>query len=63
MQPIHLLNYRFRNKVNVADSDAQNLMGDNWANIKDKIDNATNEHPYTTRMALPTWRLRLKTEC
>lgn len=35
--------YRFRNKVNVADSDAQNLMGDNWANIKDKIDNATNE--------------------
>lgn len=36
--------YRFRNKVNVADSDAQNLMGDNWADIKDKIDNATNEH-------------------
>lgn len=35
--------YRFRNKVNVADSDAQNLMGDNWADIKDKIDNATNE--------------------
>lgn len=35
--------YRFRNKVNVADSDAQNLMGDNWAEIKDKIDNATNE--------------------
>lgn len=34
--------YRFRNKVNVADSDAQNLMGDNWADIKDKIDNATN---------------------
>ena len=35
--------YRFRNKVNVADIDAQNLMGDNWADIKDKIDNATNE--------------------
>lgn len=35
--------YRFRNKVNVADSDAQNLMGDNWTDIKDKIDNATNE--------------------
>ena len=35
--------YRFRNKVNVADGDAQNLMGDNWADIKDKIDNATNE--------------------
>ena len=35
--------YRFRNKVNVADSDAQNLMGDNWSDIKDKIDNATNE--------------------
>lgn len=35
--------YRFRNKVNVADSDAQNLMGDNWADIKDKIDSATNE--------------------
>lgn len=35
--------YRFRNKVNVADSDVQNLMGDNWADIKDKIDNATNE--------------------
>lgn len=35
--------YRFRNKVNVADSDAQNLMGDNWADIKDNIDNATNE--------------------
>lgn len=35
--------YRFRNKVNVAESDAQNLMGDNWADIKDKIDNATNE--------------------
>ena len=35
--------YRFRNKVNVADSDAQNLTGDNWADIKDKIDNATNE--------------------
>lgn len=35
--------YRFRNKVNVADSDAQNLMGDNWADIKDKIDNAPNE--------------------
>ena len=34
--------YRFRNKVNVADIDAQNLMGDNWADIKDKIDNATN---------------------
>lgn len=35
--------YRFRNKVNVADSDAENLMGDKWADIKDKIDNATNE--------------------
>lgn len=35
--------YRFRNKLNVADCDAQNLMGDNWADIKDKIDNATNE--------------------
>lgn len=35
--------YRFRNKVNVADIDAQNLMGDNWSDIKDKIDNATNE--------------------
>lgn len=35
--------YRFRNKVNVVDSDAQNLLGDNWADIKDKIDNATNE--------------------
>lgn len=35
--------YRFRNKVNVADSDAQNLIGYNWADIKDKIDNATNE--------------------
>lgn len=35
--------YRFRNKVNVADSDAQNLMGDSWADIKDNIDNATNE--------------------
>jgi site-specific DNA-cytosine methylase len=35
--------YRFRNKVNVADSDALNLTGDNWADIKDKIDNATNE--------------------
>ena len=35
--------YRFRNKVNVADSDAQNLMGDSWADIKDKIDYATNE--------------------
>ena len=35
--------YRFRNKVNVADTDAQNLMGDSWADIKDKIDNATNE--------------------
>lgn len=35
--------YRFRNKVNVADSDAQYLLGDNWADIKDKIDNTTNE--------------------
>ena len=35
--------YRFRNRVNVADNDAQNLLGDNWADIKDKIDNATNE--------------------
>ena len=35
--------YRFRNKVNVADSDAQNLLGDNWADIKDKIDKTTNE--------------------
>ena len=35
--------YRFRYEVNVADSDAQNLFGDNWADIKDKIDNATNE--------------------
>ena len=35
--------YRFRNKVNVADNDAQNLLGDNWADIKDKIDNTTNE--------------------
>lgn len=35
--------YRFRNKVNVDDSDAQNLMGDKWADIKDKIDNSTNE--------------------
>ena len=35
--------YRFRHKLDVADSDAQNLMGDNWADIKDKIDNATNE--------------------
>ena len=35
--------YRFRNKVNVADSDAQNLIGDKWADIKDKIDNTTNE--------------------
>lgn len=35
--------YRFRNKVNVVDSDAQNLMGDKWADIKDKIDNTTNE--------------------
>ena len=35
--------YRFRNNVNVADSDAQNLLGDNWEDIKDKIDNATNE--------------------
>ena len=35
--------YRFRNKVNVADIDAQNLMGDKWADIKDKIDNTTNE--------------------
>lgn len=35
--------YRFRNKVNVADSDAKNLMGDSWADIKDNIDNATNE--------------------
>lgn len=35
--------YRFRNKVNVADSDAENLLGDNWEDIKDKIDNATNE--------------------
>lgn len=35
--------YRFRNKVNVADSDAQNFLGDNWADIKDKIDNTTNE--------------------
>lgn len=35
--------YRFRNKVNVADSEAQNLMGDKWADIKDKIDNTTNE--------------------
>ena len=35
--------YRFRNNVNVADIDAQNLIGDNWADIKDKIDNATNE--------------------
>ena len=35
--------YRFRNKVNVADNDAQSLLGDKWADIKDKIDNATNE--------------------
>ena len=35
--------YRFRNKVNVADSDAQHLMGDKWADIKNKIDNSTNE--------------------
>lgn len=35
--------YRFRNKVNVADNDAQNLIGDKWADIKDKIDNSTNE--------------------
>ena len=35
--------YRFRNKVNVADSDAQNMIGDKWAEIKDKIDNTTNE--------------------
>ena len=35
--------YRFRYEVNVADSDAQRLLGDNWADIKDTIDNATNE--------------------
>lgn len=35
--------YRFRNKVNVADSDAQNLIGDKWEDIKDKIDNTTNK--------------------
>ena len=35
--------YRFRHKLDVADSDAQNLIGDNWADVKDKIDNATNE--------------------
>lgn len=35
--------YRFRNKANVSDNDAQSLLGDNWADIKDKIDNATNE--------------------
>lgn len=35
--------YRLRNKVNVADCDAQNLLGDNWADFKDKIDNTTNE--------------------
>lgn len=35
--------YRFRNKVNVSDNDAQSLLGDKWADIKDKIDNATNE--------------------
>lgn len=35
--------YRFRNKLNVADSDAQNLISDKWADIKDKIDNTTNE--------------------
>lgn len=35
--------YRFRNNVNMADNDAQNLIGDNWADIKDKIDNSTNE--------------------
>ena len=39
----HAQYYRFRYEVNVADSDAQNLLGDNWADIKDKIDNATNE--------------------
>lgn len=35
--------YRFRNKVNVADSYAQNLIGDKWEDIKDKIDNTTNK--------------------
>lgn len=35
--------YRVRNKVNVADSDAQNLIGDKWEDIKDKIDNTTNK--------------------
>ena len=35
--------YRFKHKVNAADSEAQQLIGDGWANLKDKIDNTTNE--------------------
>ena len=35
--------YRYKHKVDVSDAQAQQLFGDKWNDLKDKIDNATNE--------------------
>ena len=35
--------YRFKHKVDVADSNAQQLLGDNWESWKEQMDNATND--------------------
>ena len=35
--------YRFKHKVDVADGNAQQVFGDKWADLKEKMDNATNE--------------------
>ena len=35
--------YRFKHKVDLADSDAQQLLGDNWEQWKEQMDNATND--------------------
>ena len=35
--------YRFKHKVDLADSEAQQLLGDNWEQLKEQMDNATND--------------------
>ncbi len=35
--------YKFKHKMDVADGNAQQVLGDKWADLKDKIDNTPNE--------------------
>ena len=35
--------YRFKHKVDLTDSEAQQLLGDNWEQLKEQMDNATND--------------------